>query len=265
MKLNISHTTEYAYDTEVNYALQQVRLTPLDTVQQKVLDWKIDVTGGHLELEYKDHNGNHVLLIKAEPGIQSLKFKAEGQVQTMDTAGIFGQSYGAIPLWYYKKSTERTTANKIIRDLSKIIGSTDDAIADFHRLSTEILEVVPFGTGNTFAGTTAEQAINAGMGVCQDHSQIFLAAARHAGVPARYISGYLLIDDRIEQDASHAWAEAHIDGLGWVGFDVSNRISPDERYIRLASGMDSRDTAPISGVRIGGAVESMIVSLQVQQ
>jgi len=73
------------------------------------------------------------------------------------------------------------------------------------------------------------------------------------------------MNDRIQQDASHAWAEAHIDGLGWVGFDVSNGISPDERYVRIATGLDSRDASPISGVRLGSAAESMIVSLQIQQ
>ena len=74
-----------------------------------------------------------------------------------------------------------------------------------------------------------------------------------------------MMDDRVDQDASHAWAEAHLDGLGWVGFDVSNGISPDERYVRLATGLDSRDAAPISGMRMGSANESMIVSLQIQQ
>jgi transglutaminase-like putative cysteine protease len=124
---------------------------------------------------------------------------------------------------------------------------------------------VPYGQAATFAGTTAEDALAAGGGVCQDHAQIFVSAARLTGVPARYVSGYLMMNDRIDQDASHAWAEAHIDGLGWVGFDVSNHISPDERYVRIATGRDSRDASPISGVRIGAASESMIVSLQIQQ
>jgi transglutaminase-like putative cysteine protease len=85
------------------------------------------------------------------------------------------------------------------------------------------------------------------------------------GFPARYVSGYLMMNDRVEQDASHAWAEAHVPGLGWVGFDVSNGISPDDRYVRLATGLDYRNAAPVSGMRIGASTESMDVSLQVQQ
>ena len=74
-----------------------------------------------------------------------------------------------------------------------------------------------------------------------------------------------MMDDRIDQDATHAWAEAHIEGLGWVAFDVSNGISADERYLRLATGRDSTDAAPVSGMRLGDTRETMKVTLQVQQ
>ena len=74
-----------------------------------------------------------------------------------------------------------------------------------------------------------------------------------------------MMNDRVEQEASHAWAEAYIDGIGWVGFDVSNGISPDERYIRVATGLDYKEAAPISGMRFGDGGETMVVTLQVQQ
>jgi len=105
-------------------------------------------------------------------------------------------------------------------------------------------------------------------GVCQDHAQIMITAARELGHPARYVSGYLMMTDRIDQDATHAWAEVHMDDIGWVGFDVSNGYSPDERYVRVATGLDYRDAAPISGLRIdnsAGGNETMQVSIQVQQ
>jgi len=91
-----------------------------------------------------------------------------------------------------------------------------------------------------------------------------LASARLLGVPARYVSGYLLMDDRTQQTASHAWAEAHVAGLGWVGFDVANKICPDSRYVRVATGLDYVDAAPISGLRLGEADETMTVSLSVE-
>ena len=84
--------------------------------------------------------------------------------------------------------------------------------------------------------TTAEQALEIGAGVCQDHVHAFMSVARIFGF-LRVTSGYLMMETDTIQTASHAWAEVYLDGLGWVGFDVSNAISPDQRYIKLASGL----------------------------
>ncbi len=265
MKLRITHTTTYDYDEPVGYALQQVRLTPITNSQQTVHNWHLDIEGGEAELSYLDQHKNQTTLVQATPGVTQVKFTAHGEVETNDTAGVLGRVYGKAPLWLFQQQTERTAPGKNVRMLAKTLSGSDDEVAKLHALSSEILKAVPYGEANTFTGTTAEEALLGGGGVCQDHAQIFISVARLVGIPARYVSGYLMMNDRIEQDASHAWAEAHLDGLGWVGFDVSNGISPDERYVRLATGLDSLEAAPISGVRQGNANESMIVSLQVQQ
>ena len=113
--------------------------------------------------------------------------------------------------------------------------------------------------------TTAEEAVANGKGVCQDHAHIFIAAARAADIPARYVSGYLMMNDRVEQDATHAWAEAHIDGLGWVGFDIANGISPDPRYVRVATGRDYRDAAPVTGISFGQSKQLLTVNVEVEE
>jgi transglutaminase-like putative cysteine protease len=128
-----------------------------------------------------------------------------------------------------------------------------------------VLEAAGYSAGHTDAETPAEEALVAGRGVCQDHAQIFIGCARLLGVPSRYVSGYLMMDDRVEQEAGHAWAEAHVDGLGWVGFDVSNGISPDPRYVRIATGRDYREAAPVTGVSYGARDHGMHVELAVQQ
>lgn len=265
MKLKITHTTTYDYDAPVSYALQQVRLTPVSNSQQEVLKWQLEIEGGHSELFFFDQHKNHTTLVQATPGMSQVKITASGEVETNDSTGVLGKVYGKAPLWHFTQQTDRTMPGKNVRALSKILGSTDDPLADLHTLSAEILKAVPYGEAITYAGTTAEEALMAGGGVCQDHTQIFISAARLAGISARYVSGYLMMNDRVDQDASHAWAEAHVEGLGWVGFDVSNGYSPDERYVRIATGLDSHEAAPISGMRLGAANESMIVSLQVQQ
>ena len=265
MKLKITHTTTYDYDAPVSYALQQVRLTPISNSQQEVLNWQLEIEGGHSELFFLDHHKNHTTLVQATPGADQVKITASGEVETSDSTGVLGKVYGKAPLWHFTQQTDRTMPGKNIRSLAKIMSNTDDQLANLHTLSAEILKAVPYGEAATYAGTTAEEALMAGGGVCQDHTQIFISAARHAGISARYVSGYLMMNDRVDQDASHAWAEVHVEGLGWVGFDISNGYSPDERYVRIATGLDSREAAPISGMRLGAASESMIVSLQVQQ
>lgn len=188
-----------------------------------------------------------------------------GEVKTHCSDGVFGKVYGTAPLWHFKQDTPRTTAGKGIQKLAKTLGNASDTLSGLHTLSKLIAAAVPYGQADTYATTPTEDALRAGGGVCQDHAQVFIAAARHAGIPARYVSSYLMMNGRVDQDASHAWAEAHLDGLGWVRLDVSNGICPDERYVRIAIGRDSRDAAPITGVRLGTAAESMIVSVQIQQ
>lgn len=265
MKLKITHTTRYSYDAPVNYGLQQARLTPVSSPHQTVTDWNIAIDGGSPELDFTDHYANKTTLIQATPGTSHVSVTVSGEVETHCSDGVFGKIYGIAPLWLFRQNTARTTAGKGIHKLAQAIGKSPDTLSGLHALSKAIAVAVPYGQAETYATTPAEEALSAGGGVCQDHAQIFIAAARHAGIPARYVSGYLMMNDRIDQDASHAWAEAHLDGLGWVGFDVSNGICPDERYVRIAVGRDSRDAAPMTGVRLGSAAESLVVSLQIQQ
>ena len=265
MQLQISHTTTYRYDQPVDYALQKVRLRPMHVPVQDTVNWDIVITGGKIETQYTDHYGNHVDLVNVDVGTTEVTITASGKVETKDATGVFGKVYGRAPLWHFQQDTDATVAGSGILKLAEGTAEGDDRIAALHALSERILTAVPYQTGKTDSLTVAEDALKIEAGVCQDHAQIFIAAARAQGIPARYVSGYLMINDQIEQEATHAWAEAHVEGLGWVGFDVSNGVSPDEKYVRIAVGRDARDAAPTEGLRMGDAVEQMIVSLQVQQ
>ncbi len=265
MQLTINHTTRYTYENPVDYALQKVRLRPRDNPMQKVGMWQVAVTGGKQEADYRDHYGNHVDLVSTTPGGTELTISAQGTVTTHDTAGVLGRSYGRAPLWHFAQATPLTSAGEGVTALAAVLEEHGQTLDGLHALSAAILDAAPYELGKTNAATSAEEALRIGHGVCQDHANIMVAAARVAGLPARYVSGYLMMNDRVDQDASHAWAEVHVDDLGWVGFDVSNGVSPDERYVRLAIGRDAPDAAPISGLRLGSGDESLIVSLQVQQ
>ena len=266
MRLRVDHETRYTYDAPVSYGLQQVRMRPKDSRGQKVLDWTITVEGGATELCYDDHNGNRVDLIGIEPGRTETSIRCVGLVENTEGDGVLGKHQGFLPLWHFKRSSPLTQAGEGVRKLVAGLGDWDIAqVSTGHALSAAILDTVGYEGGNTHSGTTAEEAITGGTGVCQDHAHIFCSAARLMGLPARYVSGYLMMNDRVEQDASHAWAEAFFEGLGWVGFDISNGYSPDERYIRVATGIDFREAAPINGMRMGGSDEGVLVTLKVEQ
>ncbi len=264
MRLKINHTTEYLYDEPVPYSLQRLRLTPASGPTQTVKEWDVTVDGAKLEVRYDDHFGNRVELVETEGPRSAVKVVACGEVETIDKAGVFGAHIGNAPLWLFMRETPLTKSGKLIRELTRQ-STGDTPLERLHELMALIHLEVEYETGSTGTETTAEEALEAGKGVCQDHSHIFISAARNMGLPARYVSGYLMMEDVAEQIATHAWAEAHVPGLGWVGFDAANKLCPDERYVRIASGLSYRDCAPVSGMRVGLSGESLTVSVTVQQ
>jgi transglutaminase-like putative cysteine protease len=264
MRLKIHHTTRYRFDEPATFALQQVRKTPKTSQQQWVRQWSTQVSGGKKELSFDDHHNNVTELITFDRNTSALEIISEGEVELNDTSGIVGRHRGPAPLWFYQKHTPRTEAKTGVQSLIRAVRDVPP-LDKLHRLSDAIREAVRYEVGASQPEWSAEDAIAAGRGVCQDHTHIFIACARALGFPARYVSGYLMLNDRTTQEAMHAWAEAHLDDLGWVGFDVSNGISPDARYVRVATGMDYADAAPVSGTRIGGAGEALEVQIEVAQ
>ncbi|MDV7141645.1 transglutaminase family protein [Tropicimonas sp. TH_r6] len=266
MRLKILHRTTYSYSDPVPYALQQLRLTAKDRPCQKVFDWKIEVTGGRKELSFEDQNANQVVLISYHGDGHEIVVEATGEVETRDTSGVSGQHGGFAPLWLFQRPTDLTRQGNGIRSLVKGLNADiEDPIARCHALSERVLEAVKYEKGQTGTETSAEAALTAGTGVCQDHAHVFIAAARQLGFPARYVSGYLFMEETEQQDASHAWAEVHIAGLGWVGFDVPNEVCPDERYVRVATGLDYSEAAPISGLNFGAQGEKLGVDIKVSR
>ncbi len=264
MRLKISHTTEYTYAEPVQYLLQRLRLTPLSQPGQTVISWETSVEGAKMEVGYDDHFGNRVNLVSVNGDQTFIRVVASGEVETEDKAGVYGVHQAYAPLWLYLRETPLTKMAKPIRNLAKAMdGDTD--LARMHALMGKIHELVEYRQGETGTETTAEQALLQKSGVCQDHAHIMIAAARTLGLPARYVSGYLMMQDQPEQTASHAWAEVHLNGLGWVGFDAANKMCPDDRYVRIACGLDYRDAAPISGLIHGSSSEALKVSVTVKQ
>ena len=264
MHLTIQHSTHYRFENPVTFGLQQLRKTPKNSDIQTVLNWQTEVQGGRKELSFEDHHRNTTELISFDRDTTEVIVTSRGEVEVTSSSGVIGPHLGPAPLWLYRRRTAYTIARAGARALVRKLPS-GDMLSQMHALSTLIHETIAYEVGSSETGWSAEEAIEAGRGVCQDHAHVFLACAREMGVPGRYVSGYLMLDDSVVQDAMHAWAEAYVDGLGWVGFDVSNQISPDTRYVRVATGLDYSDAAPVSGTRMGGAGEVLEVRIDVAQ
>lgn len=264
MRLKVTHRTEYNYDEPIRYGLQRLRLWPVSGPAQTVLTWSVRVEGAREEVRFLDQFGNDTRLLSIDSEPHTISVMAEGEVETNDVAGMSGPHRGFAPLWLFRHETPLTAPGASIRLLAAGMSEGGD-LERLHALMATIRDRIAYVTGTTDTQTTAEQALNKGTGVCQDHAHVFAACARLAGFPARYVSGYLMMNDTVEQVASHAWAEAFVDGLGWVGFDAANGISPDERYVRVAVGRDYREAMPISGILIGQAQERLAVHITVEQ
>ena len=266
MDLTITHRTSYRYETPVPYGLLQLRLEPSSGPGQSVENWQNSLEGGRRETAFMDQFQNKVELVSLDAGSKIVTITSQGKVATTDNSGVLGPHRGYVPLWLFRRETPLTKPGPMIEKLAgRFLGSDEDKIALLHGLSAAVLDSVKYEVGTTDVSTNAEDALVAGHGVCQDHTHVFLSAARLLGFPARYVGGHLYSEDQVEQDAGHAWAEAHVDGLGWVGFDIANGISPDDRYVRVATGLDYVDAAPVTGVRHGNGAENLQVVLQVQQ
>jgi len=266
MRIRIDYVTRYAYARPARFIIQNLRLTPRSTEAQQVREWRVETDVDTRLSRTEDAFGNIVHNLYTERPTKALTIRVTGEVVTQDTGGVLrgGASERLSPL-VYLRDTPLTQADAALRAFAEAIGPADD-LYRLHQLMGHIHDEVAFMVGSTTADHTAADAFAQRRGVCQDHAQIFIACARRLGIPARYVSGHLhRSDGQDDQEAAHAWAEAWVEGLGWVGFDAANGICPTEHYIRVATGLDSLGAAPIRGTSYGGGPETMTVALRVRQ
>lgn len=264
MRLKIAHRTEYGYEQPLVYALQRLRLAPASGPMQTVRSWSLTIEGATEEARFTDHFGNETRLISIGGEPHGISIEATGEVETVNNAGVTGQHRGFAPLWLFARETPLTAPGEAIQALAESVAK-GDRLAALHELMAVIRERIAPADGPADGEIAAEEALVRGSGACRDHAHIFIAIARLIGLPARYVGGYQMVDATAGQAVSHAWAEAHVPSLGWVGFDVANGISPDDSYIRIASGRDHRDAAAVSGIHLGQPSEQISVSISAEQ
>jgi len=260
MLISVHHKTRYAYDAEARYAVQTLRLTPQTYASQRVREWTIAAPGMEKASVFRDCFGNTVHQVTIMTPHNELVIEVNGLVETSDNSGVVSGLVEVAPARVYQRVTAQTAPSDEIKALVASIGTTGDTdVARLHALMHAIADKVEYEPGTTHVHTSAAEALNDGRGVCQDQAHIMISAARLLGHPARYVNGYLVG----EAEGGHAWAEIFVDGLGWVGFDPTNRVCPTETYVRVAAGLDAASAPPIRGTRRGGGEEELEVTVVV--
>ena len=267
MLLDIHHATTYRYAQPATYSMQYVRLFPRTDGGQRILSWQIDSPGRRWR--QADAYGNQTYAISLVEPHEEIRIVAHGQVETSDERGLLLPHDSQVPPLAFALPTALTEADAGIQAMAaEALGTTGIASSEaLQKLMRAVAASLRYVKGSTNVSVTAAEAMAQGSGVCQDMAHVFLAACRARGVPARYVSGYLLTDEK-QHTASHAWAEAWIAdayrGNGaWQGFDITNQRLAGPELCRLAVGRDYMDASPVRGMRFGGVDEQMFVTVAV--
>ena len=267
MRLRIAHSTTYRYEPPATSVIQILRMTPGNHDGQYVVDWQIDVsTDSRLDM-HEDAFGN-VTHVMTHGAIKDVTITVGGLIETHDTGGVLRGTDERFPPSLFLRPTALTAVNPAMESFARELRaeSEGDALGFLHALMTQISEHMTFDEDPTHSGTSAIEAFGLRRGVCQDYAHIFIACARSGGVPARFVSGHFLRSDgMVNQQAGHAWAEAFVPDLGWVGFDAANGICTTDAHARVAIGLDYLGAAPVRGTRYGGGTETLAVTVRVEQ
>lgn len=262
MHLHVRHETRYVYEEPVSYSIQALKLTPRIDPGQRVVNWRVYSPGERLE--QFDAYGNLTHIVTVETPHSEMRIVVDGIAEigegiAVDTPDACGLS----PLAFLAP-TPLTRPDAGLRSLSeRYLGRHPAALEPLLDLVEGIRRAVAYEPGVTDVAHSAAEALDLGVGVCQDQAHVMVACCRAAGVPARYVSGYFYGGDHGEV-ASHAWADVWLGSEpGWVSLDVTHGERAGERHCRLAVGRDYLDAAPVRGIRRGGGHESMAVSVQV--
>ncbi|WP_372425324.1 transglutaminase family protein [Salinarimonas chemoclinalis] len=283
MRIRIEHETTYSYEEPARGLIQILRLTPRAHVGQHVVRWRIEPSLDGALRQGEDALGNVVHRFAAETAGDALTIRVTGIVETDETHGVVRGTVERAPDLYFLRTTPMTAPSDALAAFAAEVAgeaARTDPLAALHALNTALAARMTMERGPADAAIGAADAFAAERGVAQDLAHAFVACARHLGIPARNVSGYLHRGDDADGEAGagsapvqgaqvqgghvHAWAEALAPRLGWVAFDPSFGDCAGPSHVRVAIGLDAPGCAPVRGARYGGGTESLSVRLSVQ-
>ena len=272
MQLQIRHETRYVYEDTVSYSIQSLRLTPRSDPGQRILSWRISTPGDRHE--QVDAFGNLTHIVTVEAPHREMRIVVEGVADIdEEDRGYGGNVTGEIAPLAFLAPTALTRADRAVREIAeRHLGHHPPKRATLLDLVSGVQRAVVYEPGITDVGHSAIEALDLGVGVCQDQAHVFIACCRAAGVPARYVCGYIYTGPKqvshanhIQSEASHAWVQLYLPQVGWKGFDPTNGILTQTDHVRVAVGRNYLDATPTSGtIFVGGGGETLSVEVKVE-
>lgn len=266
MRIRISHSIAYAYAEPVRQLRQVLRLTPRDHDGQHVMSWRIEPNiDGRLRAG-QDPFGNIVHDFSADGPIENYAIEINGLIETVDLAGVVRGVVDKTPAEVFLRDTRLTEPDEGLRGLAEDAAAKGGSdLSKLHALMEAVQAEVNCVPTADRVGIGAAACLAAREGIPQDVAHVFMSCARMLGAPARYVSGYVAESDTLAHaDGAHAWAEAYLPDYGWIGFDCANGLCPIDTHVRVASGLDYADAAPVRGARTGGNGESLLIEVRAQ-
>jgi transglutaminase-like putative cysteine protease len=277
----IRHLTRFRYSHPISESIMETRMNPRSDSTQHCLNFSLSVSPRCRVFTYRDHQGNNVQHFDIPGEHNQLVIVAESIVEQQPSPDV--PSFLAPDAWreldelvesgdYWEMLLPSTFAveTSAVALLAEQMGVTrrDDPLMLVQELNTRLFNYFDYVPSHTRVDSPIDEAIVSGKGVCQDFAHTMIALLRHVRIPARYVSGYLYRSredhDRSTPDATHAWVEALMPHLGWVGFDPTNNLVAHHRHIRTAVGRDYADVPPTHGIFRGRTESELYVAVQVE-
>jgi transglutaminase-like putative cysteine protease len=286
-RYKLVHITQFRYDGLVSESYNELRLRPRHDDSQSCLSFRITTDPSSRPTTHVDYFGNYVHEFHILPEHRRLRVESEAVVLVHPAApprkqpvpfAEIQQMRDSLIDEHYDWLTESRYCPKLpeLADLAREATERSDLTAKgfAEAASSLIHERFRYQKGATHVHSSIADCVATGAGVCQDFSHLLIAVLRFSGIPARYVSGYLIPWDSADQatamerviggHASHAWVQAFIPETGWIGLDPTTGSLVEARHIRIAYGRDYGDVPPVRGVYKGHAGQSLSVDVDVR-
>ena len=265
MRITLNHEMVTSFEEAARYTIRSLRLSPQNAGSQTIREWQVSAPQAGALTPFKDGFENTVMTLVIDRPHEQVDLIVKGKVDTSDTGGAVSGVAEPFPPGFYLRETEYTQADRSVRVLARQVKTQEHAVEEQVRKLAGILHTaldVHIPESPQTVPRNAVDVLEKGTGSPVEIAQVFLSAMRTIRIPARLVFGYLAAAvSAATATAGHPWVEVYCEAAGWKGFDVIHQCLINERYVRVAMGLDYATAAPSRGLRRGGGEERTRLSI----